>query len=178
MRGELKMSKKSIAELERYEDFLLDLKDEITQATVNNVFDVGEVDHYDMVKNLEKLEAMQDAFVILRHEIRTATLSNSITYNNEEMSLYQAELFLERMKTTRSHYERLREILWISRENTENIKFRQQTIGESALTERIETLMKSIHQLENKLSREKGKIFVEIDIDLIIPASLIETAES
>lgn len=172
------MSKKSIADLERYEKFLNELKKELECSSKRNIYDAGEVDRYDMAKNLDRIESIADILVLLHYEIKTATLSNLITYNNEDLSLYQAELILKKMNESRKYYEQLRDGLWESKTDSQIMKLKQQTISERMLSDKIESLLQSSYQLENKIVREKGKTFIEVDMQSFVPSSLSDVTDS
>jgi hypothetical protein len=169
------MVKKSIADLRRYKKFLIDMLKQFEFSAVDNIFDSGEVDNFNMSECLSLINSVRSTLIILDQEIKIASMSNSISIDEEIYSIYQAKLMVKSSKETLEFLQKLSKTLIEGKGKPEIFKFRRQTIGYAVLDTQISNLQKKIYILKDKIEREEARTIIEIDMDSLIPISLTET---
>jgi len=173
------MAKKSIADLERYVKFLTQSVYEMQDVCEKNVFNVGEVDQFDMIEEMTNIESIKSVLSILDQEIAIACLSNSIKHNEEELSIYQANEMKWSLIGHKNFLCKLRDNLFKGKSDIDTMRFRQQSVSQEILTEKINSVGRTIYSLEDRIEREKARTIIEIDMNTLMPFSnRLDTSDS
>jgi len=168
------MAQKSILDLERYKKLLDTMLNEICLLSRNNVFNIGDIDRYDMSLAISKVENIRNSISIVEQEITMACLSNSMQYEDQVISIFQAEKIFNNMNEQISFLKDIRNIIFKEREHPERIKILHQTIPCDAIDSEIEILYKNSYSLGEKIYKAKEKSLTEIDMDALVSPLVVK----
>lgn len=170
---------KSIAQLRRYNDFLKcrlsDVKREIIDMTDLSSLGIG-VDNF---SKIEYINSVTDIIGIIKNEITVASLQESIKYNDEEISLEQANRMLVAMKDKLENFISFRHSYVHSMVDRNNISVSASDVSKKMgeFFNEIKFFTERIYDLNDKIKKAEENVVISVDMsDLIV--ALEQPAES
>ncbi|MFW5794625.1 MAG: hypothetical protein ACOCV1_03985 [Bacillota bacterium] len=174
------MSHKSISDLERYRKFIIDIINEKENQCKSNIFSIETIDiinNYNEV--LENIKAMRQIITIIDNEIQIAFLSNSITFQEEEYSIYQATKLLDSIKNEKKFYQEIEKLINDIRSDVSFIQYVDLiSISPIVIKDQLDKLNVDIYNLNDKIERKKSKTIIEIDMSNLIPDIISKIVKS
>lgn len=161
---------KSIAQLRRYNDFLKcrlsDVKREIIDMA--DLFSLGiDIDNF---SKIEYINSVTDIIGIIENEITIASLQESIKYNDEEISLEQANRMLAVMKDKLENFISFRHSYIRSIVDRNNINVSASDVSKKMgeFFNEIKLFKEQIYDLNDKIKKAEENIYISVDMNGLI----------
>jgi len=154
---------KSIAELERYQEYLQTKLEQLSYMSGKALYDkTGVASKAQEITNY--MCAIHDKISLLENEIMIAYLSNTVSSNGEEMSVYQAITILNGYKKKKEIYKALQfDVFYMTRHGESS------TVDMDAIGNMVMEIDGHIYNLCDKIQKAKEVSTVEIDMqDFIV----------
>jgi hypothetical protein len=157
--------KKSIAQLKRYKELLYKRIETISKDKENAIISghlVGaQIDH---PYRLEYIDATLDVIALIDNEIDVASMSNTINWGGEEMSLNQAKHCLSSIRLRKVKYMNFRERFFKTSQSSAGLQYTDIESQSKIYFDLVRKAEEEEYSLSDKIAKIEEEILIDVDM--------------